>query len=711
VEKKEDAQSTAFEDTESAESTLPVSALASPSPLHPVNSMIAGHYRVVSKLGAGGMGTVYKCEHTYLKRTVAVKVLNNCILEDNSAVKRFSQEAQAAATFSHPGIPAVREFGVDEKGFPFLVMDFVDGELLSRCMRSSKLSVQEACQMAIEICDALQHAHDKKIVHRDIKPSNIMLAHDENEGGAPRAVLLDFGVAKVIDAVHDVNLTETGELLGTITYMSPEQAQGLALDQRADIYALGCTLYEVVSGGPPFTGSNRIEVIMKHQQAEPPDLPADVPIGLQHIIFRCLEKQPAKRFQTAEELKNEVDAFLHGKKKKPLFPRLKTKWKKSFSVAMFGLPAMAVFSALLWMALHPVNELEELNSEVHSHPDEAQPYFKRAMYYFNSGRRKVAISDLEKAVSLEPKKAKYTYWLARCYTDMWNAEDGLKACNKTIGLDPKFAAVYVTRAYAEAEMGKYDAALQDCHKALAITDDTNDSKAAALTSRSMAEHMLGLNNQAKADAEAAGRMAPADLDAKVALVDALNGLGQFEAASNLCDQIMSTTAKSSRLTISKLPSEIGLGKIQQALADVQDTASGSTNKIRPLPLLLRAKIYLQKGEPKNAIADCESVLKQQPGNPVPFFYKAKAQLELKEYAKALASVDKAISLQTKYADAYLLRAILSAKNNDAASAHSAFEAAQKSEMVALSDLGLAQDSSVAPREPALLEQAKASLRI
>ena len=377
MEKKEEEQATAYEDTESAESTLPISALASPSPMHPVNSMIAGHYRVVSKLGAGGMGTVYKCEHTYLKRTVAVKVLNNCILEDNSAVKRFSQEAQAAATFSHPGIPAVREFGVDGKGFPFLVMDFVDGELLSKRIKISKLSSKEACQMGIEICDALQHAHEKKIVHRDIKPSNIMLASDES--GQPRAVLLDFGVAKVIDAVHDANLTETGELLGTITYMSPEQAQGLTLDQRADIYALGCTLYEVVSGGPPFTGSNRIEVIMKHQQAEPPDLPSDVPIELQHIIFRCLEKHPAKRFQTALELQNELDAFLHGRKKKPLFPRLKAQWKKTFAITMFSLPAMAIFGGLLWMASHPVNELEELNSEVHNHHNDAQSYFKRVM--------------------------------------------------------------------------------------------------------------------------------------------------------------------------------------------------------------------------------------------------------------------------------------------------------------------------------------------
>ena len=269
----------------------------------------------------------------------------------------------------------------------------------------------------------------------------------------------------------------------------------------------------------------------------------------------------------------------------------------------------------------------------------------------------------------------------------------------------------MTRANAESEVGKYDAALEDCRKALGITDDTNDSKAAALSSRSMAEHMLGLNNLARADAESASRIEPENLDAKLALVDALNGLRQYAAATKLCDQILTNTAKSSRLTVSKLPSEIGLGKFQQALDDIQDTASGSSNKIRPVPLLLRAKIHLQQGASQAALSDCDSALKQQPANPVLLLYKAKAQLALKGYANALSSVDKAISLQTKYADAYLLRAVLSAKQNDLAAARSAFETAQKSEMVALSDMGLPQDASVSPRDGALLQQAKASLQI
>jgi serine/threonine protein kinase len=689
-----------------AETTVPLYAAAGPALAHPIGSMIAGHYRVVEKLGTGGMGTVYKCEHAYLKLTVAVKVLNNRIIDDNSAVRRFSQEAQAAAAFDHAGIPAVREFGVDERGFPFLVMDFVDGELLSTRLKNSPLAVRDACRMAAQVCDALAHAHEKKIVHRDIKPSNIMLSTAD---GDMRAVLLDFGVAKVIDAVQEYNLTETGELLGTITYMSPEQAQGLAIDHRADIYALGCTLYEALAGTPPFTGSNRVEVMMKHQQAEPPDLPSSIPNELQQIVYRCLEKQPGKRYPSAVALQDELELFMQGGKRKTLFPRLKSKWKKSIFAAGVGIPSLALLSGLLWMAFHPQNELENLNRTISEHDSDSSAYFRRAMFYFSNGRRKVAVSDLVKSASLDPGQAKYHYWLARCYIDMWNPADALKSCARALELAPNYGAAYVARASAEAELGRYDEAVLDYRRAIAITGDTTESSTVALTNRSVAYRSLGMLKEALSEAKAAVTASPSDLDARLALVEALTGLGMYREAYDNFLYLDSFTERSSKLLWAKVGPELGLGKVQQALNDIKETAS-SSGMIRPMALLCRARIYLDRKRAPEALNDCNDALKQQPGNPVLHLYRGRALLDMNLVGEALQATDNALSIQPRYANALLVRSIALSRQGRDAESRQAYQAAHEPGMFALNDMGIPQDASVSERDPLLDSAAKVLLK-
>lgn len=213
-------------------------------------------YRVVSKLGQGGMAVVYKAHQPSLNRYVAIKLLVPHGPPDPGLIQRFRQEAQLIAGLRHPNIVTVLDFG-EEQGLPYLVMEFVEGETLAARM-GRPLEVSAALAIAAQIGRALHYAHGEGVVHRDVKPSNVLLR------GEDWALLSDFGIAKVLGS--PLNLTQTGTAIGTPEYMAPEQCQGLGVDARSDIYSLGVVLYEMLTGRPPFTGDTPMSVMLKHVQ-------------------------------------------------------------------------------------------------------------------------------------------------------------------------------------------------------------------------------------------------------------------------------------------------------------------------------------------------------------------------------------------------------------------------------------------------------------
>ena len=211
----------------------------------PIGSIVSGHYEILARLGEGGMGSVFKAKDLVLNREVAIKFLLPNRLVNSVNVRRFQQEAQAAARLDHPGIVRVHDINTTEDGLPFLVMDLVSGKTLAeRIAHEGQLPVDEVLDIFILVCDALAHAHKMGVLHRDIKPSNIMVA--TYFPGNYSVKVLDFGLAKIIAtaAASEQDLTQTGQTFGTPYYMSPEQALGKTVDHRADIYSLGCTLYE-----------------------------------------------------------------------------------------------------------------------------------------------------------------------------------------------------------------------------------------------------------------------------------------------------------------------------------------------------------------------------------------------------------------------------------------------------------------------------------
>ncbi|HEY4223423.1 MAG TPA: serine/threonine-protein kinase, partial [Myxococcota bacterium] len=274
-----------------------------------VGRELGGRYRVLRQLGKGGMGTVYLAKHEQLQRDVVVKVISRDRPEPE-VIARFKREALALGQLSHPNVVSVYDFGVDEQGMMYLVMELLEGRTLRDLLDERRLlPAGEAIQLVADIARGLAHAHERGVVHRDLKPGNVMVVHAK--GAAPFAKILDFGVAKLAaTALPGVTATETGgSMLGTPGYIAPEHVNGVHDDPRSDLYSLGCILFEMLTGTEVFTGETPMKVVLRHVADRAPRVQernAGVPPALDALVTRLLSKDPAGRPASAEVLLEEL---------------------------------------------------------------------------------------------------------------------------------------------------------------------------------------------------------------------------------------------------------------------------------------------------------------------------------------------------------------------------------------------------------------------
>jgi serine/threonine-protein kinase len=322
----------------------------------PKGSTIAEKYQILEELGRGGMGVVYKAKDTKLKRTVALKFLPPELTHIPDIKERFMREAQAAAALDHPNICTVYEFDeVEEK--TFISMAYIEGQSLKKKIESGPLEIDEALSIATQVAEGLQEAHNKGVVHRDIKSANIMVT----EKG--QAKVMDFGLARLAGGTL---VTKEGTTMGTIAYMSPEQARGEEVDHRTDIWSLGVVLYEIFTGQLPFKGEHEQAVvysILKEKPEPITDIKADIPVSIEQVVSKALEKDPDKRYKQAEELLDDLKSISAGIVPEEIKTRLrKAKLRKRKRAFLYGGAAGLVIAAVVIALLFLTGPAEAIDS-------------------------------------------------------------------------------------------------------------------------------------------------------------------------------------------------------------------------------------------------------------------------------------------------------------------------------------------------------------
>ncbi|NMA68836.1 MAG: Stk1 family PASTA domain-containing Ser/Thr kinase [Desulfitobacterium sp.] len=261
-----------------------------------MNKILSNRYEIIEKIGAGGMAIVYKAKDLLLNRIVTIKVLREQFTADEEFVRRFRREAQSAASLSHTNIVSIYDVGKDEET-EYIVMEYVEGQNLKEIIRNyAPLSTEQTVELGIQIAEAIHHAHEHQIIHRDIKPHNILVTEDG------RIKVTDFGIARAVTAA---TVTHTGDIVGSVHYLSPEQARGVQTNEQSDVYSLGIILYELLTGKVPYDGETPIAIALKHLQ-ELPDPPSKfnprVSLALENVVMRAIAKSPDQRYSSAQEL-------------------------------------------------------------------------------------------------------------------------------------------------------------------------------------------------------------------------------------------------------------------------------------------------------------------------------------------------------------------------------------------------------------------------
>ncbi|MGD9682457.1 MAG: protein kinase [Candidatus Obscuribacterales bacterium] len=422
-----------------------------------VGTTVAGHYEILALIGTGGMSCVYRARHLLLDEIVAIKVILPVLAHDPRSLRRLQQEAKAASRLHHPAIAGVREFGIIDDTKPFIVMDYIEGRSLADVIADEgTVGTDRAVAILHQVCQGLEYAHEQGVVHRDIKPENIIV----DASGQPKIV--DFGIAKLQrDDDSAVNLTKTGDLVGTPRYMSPEQCLGKKVDGRSDIYSLGCVAYQILTGLPPFEAESAMQMIMQHINEDPVPptrIEKKISPSLEACVLKAMAKNVEERYQKASELDEDLRLASEGgavrfrPKKAPRLGSVKQRIVLYFFIAVFAtiLAAGAALWPVIGRALVLNTNLPPAIKNLIISPEEAEALelIDRATVLYRGGKLDEAAALLETGLdNKSPQRARLVQVLAVVYGLQGRLDDAEALCRQLGGDDSGTATNLHSLAY------------------------------------------------------------------------------------------------------------------------------------------------------------------------------------------------------------------------------------------------------------------------
>jgi tetratricopeptide (TPR) repeat protein/tRNA A-37 threonylcarbamoyl transferase component Bud32 len=590
-----------------------------------VGTSLDGKIQIEALIGQGGMSMVYKGTHLVLNRPVAVKVIIPQVNMGDKLVLRLQQEARAAYSLSHKNLASVHDVSLTADGLPYLVMDFAEGETLAEMLTRGPLQPAKAIDIFSQICAGLAAAHEQRVIHRDIKPGNIMVEHLAD--GGENVKIVDFGIAKkVTENAEEIHkLTQTGEVFGTPLYMSPEQCRGERLDARSDVYAVGCVLYEALTGAPPFKGDSAIGTIMQHLE-KPAPTPAKalkIPASLTSVVLRCLEKKSADRYQSVEEIYKDLQAIKdggklakkyipkHGRAKRPNIGAILI----MASVGGLFIAAAAVEFAERFLPDYKYSTIQTCNEKIAKNPHDEKAYLYRANLNMQDNQWARAVVD---------------------YTE----------CLKT-SRNP--TEVYAFRSSAYIKIGRYKEALDDCNKALEINPRSNY----ALVNRATANLMLHHSAEALADADSFLKINPNDTNVLCTRARALTHLGRFNEAIETCNESIRLKPTSSEAFSDRAWAYAYLRNSTKAIEDAT-TVIGLNRD--PRAYIARGWGHYQRHEYEQALSDLNIGLEIHAKDAQGLVLKALTLTALGRAQEAMPILDQVAQVYPKFESLYSARA-------------------------------------------------------
>jgi tetratricopeptide (TPR) repeat protein/predicted Ser/Thr protein kinase len=646
-----------------------------------------GTYRIVEQIGLGGMATVYKAYQPSMDRYVALKVLSTHLAQDTTFVKRFQQEAKVIAKLEHLHILPVYDHG-EEDSYLYLVMRFIEAGTLKDRLEKGPLSLDEARRIVAQVGSALEYAHQLGVVHRDIKPSNVLITPQGDY------YLTDFGIAKMVEGT--LGLTGSG-VIGTPHYMAPEQSQSLKVDHRADVYAMGVVIYEMVTGQVPFDAETPFAVVMKHV-TEPLPLPRnirpDLPEAVERVILRALAKDPADRYQSMRDLVTGFDQAVSGAPARaraavtpPRATQLPTLVEEGEAEPTAVVPGPATASIPAWRRwvagqppwLLPAAGLalivlvlaglivSQIPGRVEISGGQVQvvlpttPAAQAAEAQAETPASKETASDLSAAApttapptsvpatstpaptAIPKPSAQQHADLANTYMARWRWDEALAEIGQAIELDPANAQYYMTRAWIYDEgKGMMDQAVADATRAVELAPTLYDAWA---TRGGVYLHM-GKCDLSAADQNRAIQLDPQRFEGYVNRADALSCQGKLDQAIADYSHGLEVDPTSSWAHWTRGMTYEQKGDLAAALADYSQAIQLNPADARDGPswYLSRAGAYRAQGQHDQALADCAAILALLPNDPRGFYCRGMSEAALGQTDRARADFKQAVSL-------------------------------------------------------------------